>query len=164
MLDVIETSRPEIRRQWQLHSVNRPEIGDRLLTLANEAPEVNWADPALKPKSRVGRLFCQTLLPRDYRLILHGDGKANAFGPSGKPRGAVAGNTYHRQYGRHVVQIDPDADAKETVFLHVLTATETEETNPPDVSYRVSGPGQIELKVAGAKAKLVVPAWFTRSP
>jgi hypothetical protein len=164
VLDVIETASPEIRRRWQLHSVNRPEIGDRLLTLTNDAPEMNWADAALKPENRQGRLFCQTLLPRNYRLILHAAGKANALNPSGKPLGAVEGDSYHRNYGQHVVQIDPGADATETVFLHVLTATEIEETNPPDVSYRISGPGQIELTVEGAKAKLAVPAWFTRFP
>lgn len=164
VLDVLETPRPEIRRQWQLHSTSRPEIGDRVLTLTNRAPEMNWAQPALKPKNQQGRLFCRTLIPRDYRLILHGDGKAEAFDPAGKSLGAVEGNSYHRNYGRNVVQVDPGSDGTETVFLHVLTATEAAETNPPSASYRISGPGQIELTVDDAKTILAVPDWLARSP
>jgi len=158
VLDVVETAKPEIRRQWQLHSANRPEIGDRTLTLTNRAPETAWAEPALQPENPEGRLFCRTLLPRDYRLMLHGDGKAEAFDPAGKPLGPVDGNSYHRDYGRHVVQIDPGNDATETVFLHVLTATDAEQTDPPRTSYRISGPGQLELTVGDAKTSLTVPA------
>jgi len=164
VLDIIETAKPGIRRQWQLHAVNRPEIGDRTLTLANTAPEMGWADPALKPKHDEGRLFCQTLLPRNYRLVLHGDGKAAAYDPSGTPQGPVAGNAFHCEYGRHVVQIDPGNGTARTVFLHVLTATNAGETTPPKASYRISGPQQIEVKVDGAKTQLTVPAWFTQSP
>ena len=164
VLDVIDTAQPQIRRQWQLHCAGRPEISDRVLTLTNRTPEMNWDEPALKPTSQEGRLFCRTLIPSDYRLILHSDGKAEAFDPAGNQMGAVEGNSYHRNYGRHVVQIDPGTDAKETVFLHVLTATEIEEMNPPNVSYRISGPGKIELTVDRTKTRLAVPDWFTRSP
>ncbi|MHC4177305.1 MAG: hypothetical protein ACYSWU_07355, partial [Planctomycetota bacterium] len=58
VLDIIETTKPEIRRQWQLHGTSRPDVGDRVLTLTNRAPRMNWADPALKPKNQEGRLFC----------------------------------------------------------------------------------------------------------
>jgi len=163
VLDIIETAKPQIRRQWQLHSARRPEMGDRLLTLTNEAPEVNWTDPALKPRTREGRLFCRTLIPHDYRLILHSDGKAEAFDPAGRPLGAVDGNSYHRNYGQHVVQIDPERDVAETVFLHVLTATDAEQRTPPRASYRISGPGRIELTVEEASTTLAVPEQFTRS-
>lgn len=164
VLDIIETPKPEIRRQWQLHSMSRPDIGDRVLTLTNRPPNMSWVEPALKPKSQQGRLFCRTLIPRDYRLILHGDGKAEAFNPKGKPLGKVDGNSYHCNYGQHVVQIDPAIDATETVFLHVLTATDAKQANPPKASYRISGLGQIELTVDDAKTILAVPEWFTRSP
>ena len=101
VLDIVETPKPGIRRQWQLHAANRPEIGDHLLTVTDRAPERSWADPTLKPKSREGRLFCQTLVPRDYRLILHGDGKAEALIPRasrwGRSRGTpIIGSTARR--------------------------------------------------------------------
>ena len=50
-----------------------------------------------------------------------------------------------------------------TVFLHVLTAAEGQETNPPGASYRISGRGQIELTVDDVKTNLAVPEWFAWS-
>jgi hypothetical protein len=163
VLDIVQTPTPEIRRQWQLHAASRPDVGDRLLTIANRSPEQNWADPALKPKSDEGRLFCQTLLPRQYRLILHNEGKAEAFDPTGKPLGPVDGNAYHQQYGQKVVQINPGNMRTKTVFLHVLTAVKTTELIPPKATYRVDKHGQIELTVDGAKTSLVVPKWFAET-
>ena len=149
VLDIVQTPKPEVRRQWQLHATSRPEIGDRLLTITSQSPKRSWAEPALEPKSQEGRLFCQTLLPRDYQLILHGDGKAEAFDPTGKSLGPVDGNAYHRKYGQQVVQIDPGNDGTQTVFLHVLTAAEAGETIPPEATCRVSGPGRLEITVTG---------------
>ena len=54
VLDIVETPKPEIRRQWQLHAVNRPKIGDRMLTVTNRPPERSWAEPALKPNNAGG--------------------------------------------------------------------------------------------------------------
>jgi hypothetical protein len=160
VLDIVQTTTPEIRRQWQLHAMTRPDIGDRLLTLTNRSPEQRWADPTLKPKSEEGRLFCQTLLPRQYRLVLHNDGKAEAFDPTGNPLGPVEGNAYHHKYGQKVVQIDPGDVRTQTIFLHVLTAVETTERVPPKAAYRVDKHGQIELTVDGTTTILVVPEWF----
>ena len=157
VLDIIQTPTPEIRRQWQLHAASRPEIGERRFTLTNRPPERSWEEPALQPKNQEGRLFCQTVLPRDYKLILHGDGKAEAFDPTGKPFGQVEGNVYHRQYGQNVVQIDPGNDGTQTIFLHVLTATEAGETIPPEITYRIREPGKIELTVNRITTSLAVP-------
>jgi hypothetical protein len=138
-------------------------MGNRLLTLTNRAPEQNWINQALKPKSRAGRLFCQTLLPRKYRLILHNEGKAEAFASTGKPLGPVEGNLYHRKYGQKVVQIDPGHARTQTIFLHVLTAVETSELIPPEATYRMGKHGQIELTVSGTTTRLVVPEWFAQT-
>jgi hypothetical protein len=160
VLDIVQTTTPEIRRQWQLHTVNRPEIGDRLVTLTSRPPELRWADPTLKPASEEGRLFCQTLLPREYRLILHHEGEAEAFTPTAESLGPLEGNNYHRKYGQQVVQIDPGNDRTKTIFLHVLTAVETAELMPPKATYRLDQHGQIELTVDGTTTGLVVPEWF----
>ena len=163
VLDIVQTTTPEIRRQWQLHATSRPDIDDRLLTLTSQPPKHPWAEPALKPKSGEGRLFCQTLLPREYRLILHNEGKAEAFDPAGKPLGPVEGNLYHRKYGQKVVQIDPGNIRTQSIFLHVLTAVETAELIPPKAAYRMDKQGQIELTVDGTTTSMVVPEWFAET-
>ncbi len=157
VLDIVQTPKPEIRRQWQLHTTTRPRLGDHLLTVVSRAPDLSWSEPALKPKNREGRLFCQTLIPRDYRLLLHDDGKCEAFDPNGRSLGPTAGNPYHREYGARVVQIDPGNTSKQTIFLHVLTATEAEEATPPEATVRVSTPGKIDLSVDGKVVSLTVP-------
>lgn|GEM_PF-2148804 len=162
VLDVIETARPEIRRQWQLHSATVPEIGQRLVTIVNRPPAKPWADPALQPKNAEGRLFCRTLAPREYTLVLHSAGKAEAFSPAGRSLGPTAGNPYHLKYGQNVVQIDPGRKSARTVFLHVLTAVDGGETTPPAASCRVVRPGRIEVAIGGATTALGVPEWFGR--
>jgi hypothetical protein len=154
VLDLVQTARPEIRRQWQLHAVHPPELGDRLLVLQNRLPEQRWARPELQPQRQEGRLFCQTVLPREYQLILHQDGQAQAFDPAGQPLGSVAGTPYHRQYGRHVVQIDPGNRGTQNVFLHVLTAVAAAETTPPQVTHSIGDDGTIELTVDGITVNL----------
>ncbi len=162
VLDIVQTNKPEVRRQWQLHATSRPEIGDHLLTVVGRPPAHRWAKPELEPRNPEGRLFCQTLLPRDYRLIFHGDGKAEAFDPTGKSLGTVEGNAYHQKYGQQVLQIDPGNTRTQTIFLHVLTATEAGETSPPEATCRVNRPGQIEISVDGTKTSLAVPEWFVQ--
>ena len=164
VLDIVESARADIRRQWQLHSTNRPEVGNRVLTLTNQTPDLKWSEPGLKPANQEARLFCRTLIPNDYRVILHGDGKAAAYDSLGKPLGPAEGNRYHRDYGRHVAQIDPGNRSERTIFLHVLTATDARESAPPSASYRISRPGQIEVTVEEVTASLAVPDWFTRDP
>jgi hypothetical protein len=161
VLDIIETARPEISRQWQLHSATVPEIGDRLVTIVNRPPAKPWAVPALQPKGAEGRLFCRTLAPREYTLLLHSAGKAEAFSATGQSLGPTAGNAYHLKYGQNVVEIDPGQKSARTVFLHVLTAVDGRETTPPAASYRISRPGRIEVAVDGATTTLAVPEWFT---
>jgi len=160
VLDIVETARPEIRRQWQLHSATMPQIGDHLVTIVNRPPAGKWANPALQPKNPEARLFCQTLLPRAYTLVVHADGKAEGFTAAGRSQGPVAGNAHHLKYGQKVVQIDPGQSSSRTVFLHVLTATEAAQTAPPKASYRVTKPGQLEVTVEASTTILTVPEWF----
>jgi hypothetical protein len=160
VLDIVETASPQIRRQWQLHSPTVPEIGDRLVTIQNAAPDQRWADPRLQPKNSRARLFCQTLLPEEYAVIVHGDDGATSYTASGQLQESVEGNMYHRQFGRHVLQFDPGTDNSRNVFLHVLTAVETSESTPPAVSWRVLSRGKLEVKVNGIVTQLTVPDWF----
>ena len=160
LLDVIQTARPEIQCSWQLHTPVAPAVEDRLITVLNNPPANEWADPTLQPETRPGRLFCQTLAPRDYTVILHRDGQAEALRADGESRGPVPGNKYHRQYGSNVIQLDPGDATAGIVLLNVLTATDASQTIPPQAAYRVARRGQIEVEVNGVKCKLEVPEWF----
>lgn len=57
------------------------------------------------------------------------------------------------------MQVDPRTAAARTVFLHVLTAADAGQAEPPPAAYRVVRPGVIEVTVDGAKAELQVPEW-----
>ncbi|MBM4016999.1 MAG: hypothetical protein FJ288_01515 [Planctomycetes bacterium] len=160
VLDVVETARPDVRRQWQLHLPAAPEVGERLLAVVNRPPGTKWAVPALQPPAEEARLFCRTLLPRDYTLILHAGGKAEAYGADGRALGPAAGSEYHLKFGGKVVQIDPGCESARTVFLHVLTAVDAAETAPPAAACRLAAPGRLEVTVDAARTVLAVPEWF----
>jgi hypothetical protein len=158
ILDVVETAKPEIRRQWQLHAGAAPEFGDRVFTVVNRPPpRVTWADATLKPKNDEGRLFCQTLLPREYHIVLHSGGKAESLDARGQSLGAAEGNAYHLKFGKHVVQIEPLGASAQSIFLHVLTATDAGNATPPKAAWRLSKTGVIEVSVEGATTTLSVP-------
>lgn len=160
VLDIVETTRPEIRRVWQLHALARPEIGARLVEVTARPPERSWADPKIQPRKDQARLFSQTLLPRSYTLILHSGGRAEAFDPEGNSLGHASGNPHHLRFGRDVVQIEPAGEGTRTVFLHVLTATGAEETRPPAVRWRLAARGRLEVHVEGTAAVFAVPEWL----
>ena len=60
-----------------------------------------------------GRMFCQTLLPKDYRVVWTNAGKAEAYDSAGRSQGSGPGNPYHVQFGKHVIQIEPAVRAIE---------------------------------------------------
>lgn len=160
VLDVVETARPDVVRRWQLHLPARPELSQRTLSVTNRPPDRTWAQPQLKPKTEQARLFCQTLLPRDYTLILHADGKAEGLDPAGKAKpAAAAGNDYHLKFGKVVAQIEPAASGTQTLFLHVLTACDAEGAKAPQAACRLAGPGKLAVTVDGQAIELVVPDW-----
>jgi hypothetical protein len=160
VLDIVEVASPEIKAQWQLHCPTKPQIGDHQVTVANSPPKRTWANPTLLPASEGAKLFCQTLAPRDYTLLLHADGKAQAFGTNGRSRGICEANPFHREFGGNVVQIEATDKALTMVFLHVLTAAEESQTDPPEIAIQLIDPGEVELKVDGRKTILTVPKGF----
>lgn len=159
VLDIVETSKAAIRRQWQLHLPERPQIADRVITVENEAPTKTWAEASLAPENPRARLTCRTLLPRNYSAVLHAGGKAEAFDPAGASKGAVDGNPYHLQYGKNVLQIEPVDKSTRTVFLHVLTATGASKAAQPEIACRRVGPKTLEVRAGPAVTRLSVPGW-----
>jgi hypothetical protein len=127
-----------------------------MFAVTNRAPEQHWFDPASQPKNAEGRLFCQTMLPRQYSLILHSEGKAEAYDPSGKPLGPVEGNRYLREFGREVVQIDPGNTGTRTIFLHVLTAVDAVDSTPADVNCGEIKQDKLKLSIDSATTLLCV--------
>jgi hypothetical protein len=160
VLDIIETASPGIKSQWQLHCPTKPQIGDHQFTISNRPPERSWADPTFKPDSEEAWLFCQTVAPWDYKLLLHADGEAQTFHADGRYQGTCEGNPYHRKFGGSVVQIETAGRIRQTVFLHVLTATDEGGSAPPKTELRLVSPGRVELSVDDAKIILAVPKWF----
>jgi hypothetical protein len=160
VLDIVETASQDIKPQWQLHCPPSPEVGVHQITISNRPPRRSWAAPTLKPNSEEAKLFCRTVLPRDYTLLLHADGKTQAFHSDGSRRVTCESNPYHRDFGGSVVQIRPGDRICRTVFLHVLTATDKDGRGPLEVVTRLIHPGQFELCIDDAKTTLAVPNWF----
>jgi hypothetical protein len=127
-----------------------------MVTVTNRPPKQQWNDPTIQPTNPEGRLFCQTVLPRQYRLVLHSSGKAQAYDAAGKSLGAVEGNRYHREYGQAVVQIDPESFGTQTVFLHVLTAVDAADSTPPIVRFKESKRDRFELSIDGVTTRLAI--------
>ncbi len=160
VLDIVETASSDTTVQWQLHCASPPQIGDHQITVDNRPPERSWADPTLRPESEQARLFCQTLSPQNYTLLLNADGKTQTFHSDGRSRGLCSGSRYHRDFGADVVQIDPGNELRQTVFLNVLTATDKDGSGPPTIKVRAPRSGELELRVSDARTTLTVPEWF----
>ena len=161
VLDIVESASPTVRYRWQLHCPTTPELSDHLIAITNKAPDRRWADDALRAKSPEARLFCQTILPRDYGVILHDGGAVRSLSADGQPAGKADGNPYHLKYGKKVIQLVPPAASTRTIFLNVLTAVEAHQAQPPKVACRQITPGLIDLTVDSATTRIAVPDWAT---
>jgi len=156
VLDTVETARPDIRRVWQLHAEAPPQFADHMIAISAEPPRRTWADESLRPQFEKAKLSCQTLLPKDYTLVHHANGQAEAFDAKGRCKGRAEGNPYHLKYGRNVIQIEPVARSSRTTFLHVLTPLKADEEAPRS-TWRLRGPGRLEVTVGAASTELSAP-------
>ena len=161
VLDVIQTARPEIQCSWQLHAPLAPAVEG---SSDHRAQRASWPDSGPIPRCslRPGKAGCSAR--RWLRGTTPSSGTATVkrrrCGADGQSRGPVPGNKYHRQYGSHVIQLDPGDATSGIVLLNVLTATDASQTIAPQATYRVARRGQIEVEVNGIKSLLEVPEWF----
>ena len=118
---------------------------------------MKWADQKLDLGEREARLICRALLPKEYTVVLHANGKAKAFNDRGEEVGGTEGNAYHLKYGSFVTQIDPGTETTDTLFLNVLTALDGSVSTVPRASFRWAGRDRIEVKVDNMKTVLQVP-------
>jgi heparin/heparan-sulfate lyase len=121
--DVIEKGDPKIETRWLLHSLTEPKVDGDLVTIRTALEEgVKTAYLDTKP----AMLFCRTLLPAKPAITkIGGPGKECFVAGRNAIRGRVTDQrNFEAQIGRWRVEVTPADQAKQVVFLHVLTPTE----------------------------------------
>lgn len=152
--DRVGSSDPSYRKEWLLHTQNEPSV----------KKNVAVAD------SRDGRLFCQTLLPKDAQVsLVGGPGKEFLVGDinyafddnyllkSQKEFDAGKRGPY---WGEWRLEVKPSQECADTRFLNVLTAASTERRKPVKATY-VSDDERdgVTMKIDGKK----ITFWFNRT-
>jgi hypothetical protein len=100
VLDRIETKGEPVERKWQLHFNSEPKVDGKLASSVTGA----------------GKLFCQTLLPKD----------------------AVVSGEKAGKYFRHAVTA-PNNNEQKTTFLHVLFPTDANVATMPKATVKQDG-------------------------
>ena len=143
--DRVGAAVPSYRKEWLLHTKDEPRIEGRLTT----------ADCGR------GRLFCETFLPEDARLVKVG-GPGKEFWASGRnwsidPKYVESVERRAKRIGRGPyfgawrLEVSPGAPRADDRFLHVLTASDTATQKPPKVR-KVSENGRDGVVVEAPKA------------
>ena len=122
MLDKVISTKPEFEKIWLLHSINKPEIKDNLITIKNGD----------------GKLWCYVIKPDDFDIRLVG-GKGREFEVNGVNY-PLDSNSPHVDKKRveswagawrvELIEKKPD---KLTYFMNVLIPTDKESKHPPMV-------------------------------
>ena len=97
------TSPPEMKKTWLLQAMKRPESRPPQLVITNGQ----------------GRLFVETLLPRDPLVTLHDGQDLYSYGGKNYPPGRDTGPAPECR-----IEVTPSRPAKTDYFLHVLTAVD----------------------------------------
>ena len=112
VFDRVESTKPDFRKRWLLHSVNQPEVSGPTFTITNGP----------------GRLWGKTLLPKEVTYEAVG-GPGKEFWVDGKnwpPRTPVRDDT-----GCWRLEVSPAKPATRDYFLHVLYACSSDTTTYP---------------------------------
>lgn len=110
--DRVESVRPEQKKEFLLHFLNRPE----------KMPDGTWRADAGQ-----GRLFARTLLPENASCATVG-GEGREFFASGRNWPLPGGRNWEKNYGlagKWRLEVAPGDTAAKTTFLHVLEAADT---------------------------------------
>jgi len=122
--DRVDAADPSYLRQWLLHTENEPSV----------------EGGTVRADCGRGRLFCETLLPADASLAKVG-GPGREYWASGKnwemdAKFEKSAEAYARKigvgtyFGKWRLEVSAPVGAKETCFLHVLTAADTSRESP----------------------------------
>jgi hypothetical protein len=101
--DRVVSTKPEFRKTWLLQAMKTPERQDEHLVISNGD----------------GRLFVQTLLPRDPEVKLADGNELYSYGGHSYPADRDTGAAPECR-----IEVSPTIAATEDYFLHVLTATD----------------------------------------
>ena len=122
--DRVSSSDPSFEKDWLLHFKNEPVIEGHLLHADSDG----------------GRLFCETLLPRNARIdLIGGPGKEfwvrdrnYEINPNvmDSYRKKALKNGYGPYYGSWRIELKSSEEAADVQFLNVLTATSTDNPHP----------------------------------
>ena len=151
--DRVASSDPSYRKDWLLHFNNRPVVKGNLV----------------RADSGEGRLFCQTLLPRDPEIeVIGGPGREfwvrdrnYPINPKVVEKTAVEARKRGRgpYYGAWRIELRSQRTPAEERFLNVLTATSTESSRPVKAKLVRDGSRDgVTLTVKGKKMTF----WFNR--
>jgi hypothetical protein len=127
--DRVRTTKPEYEKTWQLMAMNVPVKHDQWQVVTNGE----------------GRLFVQTLLPREHSLSLHsGDKLHSYYGQSHPPE---------QEKGREPacrIEIKPRRASTDDYFLHVLTTTASSANDVP-LAEVAENDDEIVIELGGTK-------------
>ena len=126
----MRTRRISFRKTWLLQAMKRPEA----------------VSPGLMITNGMGRLFVQTLLPRDPEVTFcHGQGLYSCGGGAYLPQRDTGPAPECR------IEISPREAAQTDYFLHVLTATDVSTDSVPAATMEET---DVEFRVRAGKATI----------
>jgi hypothetical protein len=126
------------KHRWLLNSMKPPKVEGSLAVVDNGK----------------GRLFCKTLLPAKHRITVHtGPGKEFLHLDSRGRQRTIPEARYRPgkakpewRMGQSRMDVEPEGDAPECVYLHVLYPTDTGTEKMPDCSVEKNG-DDLKVKV-----------------
>ena len=126
VLDRVDSTDPEFRKTWLLHSIQEPEVEGNITTIIRDGKAHGGGEYG-------GKLVVESLLPAEVSISkVGGPGKdfwveSTQTNYEAKPKGDAA------EPGAWRIEVSPVARNKSDVFLHVLSVMDKDTPHAPDV-------------------------------
>ena len=118
VLDRVISTKPEFKKTWLLHSINKPQVKDGLITIINGD----------------GKLWCQVIEPKDYKIeIVGGPGREFEVQGVNYPPKTRKEKDVQKWAGSWRIELSEKNPQKETFFLNVLVPSDSNQGNLPMV-------------------------------
>ncbi len=133
--DIVESTKPEFKKAWYLHTMQEPKVDGRTTTIVcnSQAPTGSYQ----------GRLNVHTLLPRDMRVdIVGGPGKECWNEAMGRNYGvhSISPRARGHEMGAWRMEVVPTKPALRDVFLNVMTVSDENAPAPPPLVLPIETP------------------------
>lgn len=135
VLDRVRATRPELRKRWLLQAAKVPDKRDPWLVVTNGR----------------GRLFVQSLLPREHDVRLVSGADLYRIDGQDYPPARDTGPAPECR-----IEVSPTTPREEDVFLHVLTAVEATQEQVPAARVREET-GRLMVTVGEAEVQFALP-------